>query len=161
MSWISKTENQDKNEKWVKLLQIPFFQIRSSDMHYFFLPAFYFCLIMTVWIYGFYFWLDIRKFSLWNYLWFLKNYRYEVLLFIIPFSFIIITFDISLPYYITLCTIILKKSHRKVTNNLFLLDIKKGFTKCETFLLFYSLILLHKMSRGATKVLLMQVIHYL
>lgn len=86
--WFSKTEKMDINEKWVKLLQIPFFHIRSSDMHYYFLPALYLFLSFSISsMYWFYFWLDIREFTLSRYLDFLQKYRYEILLFMLPLLF--------------------------------------------------------------------------
>lgn len=57
-------------------------------MHYYFLPAFYLCLTFSILIYWFWEnWLDITKFEFRTYLNFLQEFRYEVLLFIIPLSF--------------------------------------------------------------------------
>ena len=88
MNSISKTEGNDKNEKWVKFLQIPFFNIRTSDMYYHFLPAFYLFVGLSIGLYWFNFWLNINNFSFWKYLSFLQDYRYEVLLFMFPLLFI-------------------------------------------------------------------------
>ncbi len=89
-NYLSKTEMQWNWWKWIEKLWIPFFSIRKSDLYHDFLPAFYFFILIIIILYINKYWFSSNDFSITDKMDYIKKYKYETLLFIVPLLFILL-----------------------------------------------------------------------